>query len=143
MKRLQILNVSDKADLPRFEEFFTFCITHQVHNLKEMMEYYESHTSDVVLFWNLPVDDDLLDCMTLVASLRPDTYFLLIATNKPSLAPSARMICCNNHAPTILTHLCRIAFGQKGELALGEVLRHAALVLALVHVPPIARTRLI
>ena len=71
MKRLQILNVSDKADLPRFEEFFTFCITHQVHNLKEMMEYYESHTSDVVLFWNLPVDDDLLDCMTLVASLRP------------------------------------------------------------------------
>ena len=143
MKRLQILNVSDKADLPRFEEFFTFCITHQVYNLKEMMEYYESHTSDVVLFWNLPVDDDLLDCMTLVASLRPDTYFLLIAANKPAIAPNARMICCNNHAPTILTHLCRIAFGQKGELALNEVLRHDELVLALVHVPTIARTRLI
>ena len=144
MKKIQILNVSDKADLPRFEEFFTFCITHQVSNLKEMMEYYENHTSDVVLFWNLPIDDDLLDCMTLIASLRPDTYFLLIAANKPTLAPSARMICCNNHAPTTLTHLCRIAFdGQKGELALNEFLHHNEIVLALVHVPTIARTRLI
>lgn len=142
MKKLQILNVSEKEDLPQFEEFFTFCTTKQVSSLKEMMSHYETQTNDVVLFWNLPIDDNLLDCIALVTSLRPDTYFLLIAPNAPEI-DNTRVICCGNDAPTILTHLCDIAYENQGELALKEFLYYNPLVLAFVSIPTIARARLI
>lgn len=144
MKKLHILNVSSKTELPQFEEFFTFCVTQHVKELKDMLEYYEEHTSDVVLLWNLVPDADLLDSIELIASLHPQTRFIFISSVPLGADVQANLIQCPNHAPTILTHLCNIAYHDKtGESGLKEFFNHNEYVVALIHIPTIARCRLI
>ncbi len=151
-KILQIINISLKEEIPQFEEFFNFCITKNIHSLQELFSYYEEYSSDIIIFWNIPLDDDLIDSMRLIYSLQPSINFIIVSRKEISIPTDlmeAHIIQCKNHAPSILTEVCNIAYSTQNTPSTEKdslknfLEKNQHYILALIHTPTIARYRLI
>ncbi|RAX58937.1 hypothetical protein CCZ01_01730 [Helicobacter monodelphidis] len=153
-KILKILNIAAKNNIPSFEEFFTFCETINVPHLKAALEFIEKEFCDIVLFWELPIDDDLFDTIRIIHSINMQAKFLIISQLEfefPQDLRYAQIKKCPTHASNILTEISKFSNSFLGEndffaerSSLNECLHgKQEYILALLQVPTIMRCRLI